>query len=358
MKKILIATGGSGGHVMPALSINDHLKQKYEVSLVTDSRGLKFIDKTKYQFNLIDVPNLFSKPYLFPINIIKFFVTIIKSYFFLKKKNINFLISTGGYMSMPLCIASKFLNIKIFLFEPNSILGRANKFMLPIAKKIICYHEDIKLFPKKFLNKIYLVKPILRKEIYSYKENISKETPNVKKILILGGSQGAKFFDRNITELILKISKKLQIGVTQQVFDIKEKYIIEQKYKNERINFNLFDFNKDLFKDLNNYDFAITRSGASAIAELAFFTIPFLAIPFPFAKDNHQFFNAKFYEDRESCWIIKQENFDANDVSNFLIQLFEEKVEYIKKKENLANITNQNTWNNVNKKILEIFDES
>ena len=358
MKKILIATGGSGGHVIPALSLVDHLKQKYEVRLVTDSRGLKFINKRKYQFNLIDVPNLFSKLYLFPINFIKFIISIIKSYFFLKKENINFLISTGGYMSIPLCIASKFLNIKIFLFEPNCVLGRANKFMLSISKKIICYDEDIKLFPKKFLNKIYLAQPILRKEIYSYNENETKELSNVKKILILGGSQGAKFFDKNITELILKISKKLQIDVTQQVFDIKEKYIIEQKYKNARINFNLFDFNEDLFKDLNNYDLAVTRSGASALAELAFFKIPFVAVPFPFAKDNHQFFNAKFYEDRNCCWLIKQENFDANEVGNFLIQLFEEKAEYFKKKENLANITNQNTWNNVNKKILEIFDES
>ena len=86
MKKILISTGGSGGHVMPALSMFDHLKNNFETIIVTDNRGSKFINKNKYQFNLIDVPNLFSELYLFPINLIKFIISIFKSYFFLKKK--------------------------------------------------------------------------------------------------------------------------------------------------------------------------------------------------------------------------------------------------------------------------------
>jgi len=358
MKKILIVTGGSGGHVMPAISMFDHLKNNFETIIVTDNRGSKFINKNKYQFNLIDVPNLFSKLYLFPINLIKFIISIFKSYFFLKKKNINFLISTGGYMSIPFCIASKFLKIKIFLFEPNSVLGKSNKFILSISKKIICYDKDIKLFPKKFIDKIIIIDPILRKEIYSYKRNQIKEFSNTKKILIIGGSQGAKFFDKNITELVLKISSKLQIEMSQQVFDKKEKYIIEQKYKNAGIKFNLFDFDEELFKNLNDYDIAITRSGASAIAELSFFNIPFIAIPFPFAKDDHQYFNAKFYENRGGCWIIKQDNFDINKISNLMIQLFEKKDEYLKKKKQLTIISNQNTWNNVNKKLLELFDEN
>ncbi len=136
------------------------------------------------------------------------------------------------------------------------------------------------------------------------------------------------------------------------------KYIIEQKYKNIGIKFNLFDFDEELFKNLNDYDIAITRSGASAIAELSFFNIPFIAIPFPFARDDHQYFNAKFYENRGCCWIVKQDNFNINNISNLLIQLFEKKGEYLKKKKQLTIISNQNTWNNVNKKLLELFDEN
>ena len=86
MKKILIVTGGSGGHVIPSLSIYDHLKNNFDLALITDSRGLKYINKDNYKFILIDVPNLFSNLYLLPYNIIKFLISIFKSYFFFKKK--------------------------------------------------------------------------------------------------------------------------------------------------------------------------------------------------------------------------------------------------------------------------------
>ena len=76
MKKILIVTGGSGGHVLPALSMFEHLNQTYEVELVTDKRGSKFINKKNYHFNLIDVPNLFSNVYMLPVNIFRFLLSI------------------------------------------------------------------------------------------------------------------------------------------------------------------------------------------------------------------------------------------------------------------------------------------
>ena len=72
MKKILISTGGSGGHVIPSLSIYDHLKKEFNVCLVTDRRGSKFIDENLYKFDIVDVPNISSKIYLLPINLIFF----------------------------------------------------------------------------------------------------------------------------------------------------------------------------------------------------------------------------------------------------------------------------------------------
>ena len=86
MKKILISTGGSGGHVMPALSIYDHLKLNFDVFLLTDRRGARFINQNKYKFEIIDVPNIFSNIYLLPLNLIKFILSILRSYVFLKKK--------------------------------------------------------------------------------------------------------------------------------------------------------------------------------------------------------------------------------------------------------------------------------
>ena len=75
---------------MPALSLCDHLKNDFEITLATDDRGSKFINKNKYKFNLIDVPNLFLKLHFLPINIFKFIKSIYKSYFFLKKKKYKY----------------------------------------------------------------------------------------------------------------------------------------------------------------------------------------------------------------------------------------------------------------------------
>ena len=136
MKKILITTGGTGGHVIPSLSIYDALKNNFDVHITTDLRGSKYINNKSYSYSLIDVPNLFSNLLLFPYNLIRFCFSILTSYKYIKSNNFNTLISTGGYMSLPLCIASYLLNLKIFIFEPNSVIGRTNKFTLNFSKKL------------------------------------------------------------------------------------------------------------------------------------------------------------------------------------------------------------------------------
>ena len=358
MKKILIVSGGSGGHVIPSLSIYDHLKDNFEVYLVSDQRGAKYINKNNYQYTLIEVPNLFSKTYLLPLNLIKFLISIIKSYNYLNKNKIDLLISVGGYISFPLSIASWLLKIKIILFEPNSVLGRANNFMIRLSKKIICYDKNIKFFPNKYVKKIYLINPILRKKFYNIKKNKNKDFDHIKKILIIGGSQGAEFFDKKLTKVILKVSKKLKIEVHQQIHDKKNKNFIEQEYTNNGIKYKLFNFDENLFENLNNYDLAITRSGASAISELSQLCIPFIAIPFPFAKDNHQFYNAKYYENLNCSWLINQKEIDEESFSNTLIKIFNEKDDYLNKKKNLEKISNQNSWNTVNRKLLDLINEN
>ena len=129
-KKILISTGGSGGHVVPATIFYEHLKDQFDVSLTTDNRGIKFLDKNKYNFEIFNVTPISKNLLLLPFQLFLMIYLIIKSIFFLKKRKINILISTGGYMSLPFCFASKILNIKIFLFEPNMVLGRSNKLFV------------------------------------------------------------------------------------------------------------------------------------------------------------------------------------------------------------------------------------
>ena len=198
MKKILISTGGSGGHIVPAIILYDHLKNKFNVKIASDKRGSKFINSNLYPHSIIDTPKLSKNIIIIPFFIIFFLISLIKSLIFLKKYKIEYLLSTGGYMSLPFCISAKMLGLKIFLFEPNIVLGRSNKLLLRFAKNIFCYHDQIINFPEKFEKKIVLIDRLLRKEIYNIKNNMLNKKSSNLNILITGGSQGALFFDNNI----------------------------------------------------------------------------------------------------------------------------------------------------------------
>ena len=357
MKKILISTGGSGGHVIPAISIYDHLSKKFEVILITDHRGAKFIPKEKYKFNIIDTPKITKNILNIPIVFFKLIILFIKSYSILKKNKIDNLISTGGYMSSPLCIASIILKINIFLFEPNYVLGRANNFFLKFSKKIICYSNNIKKFPKKYLKKMFLIEPILRKEIYDFKKENIKKNDDFN-ILIIGGSQGANFFDKKIRQIFIELSKKHKINLIQQVFNKNKISELSNEYNKINLNHELFNYDNQIYKKFECIDFAITRSGASIISELIYFNIPFLAVPFPHAKDDHQFFNAKYFFEKELCWLIREEDYEDKKIINLLDNLIINKKEYLLIKENMNKFSCQNTWNHVNEKLIGLINEN
>ena len=128
MKKIIISTGGSGGHVIPALNLYEHLKKDFDIKIYTDA-GAKYIPR-EINKTLFDVKKYPKKKYFFPLKILFLFFAFIKSVIHLTNNKFDILISTGGYMSLPIVLASKIFNKKIFLFEPNSIIGKSNKFLL------------------------------------------------------------------------------------------------------------------------------------------------------------------------------------------------------------------------------------
>jgi UDP-N-acetylglucosamine--N-acetylmuramyl-(pentapeptide) pyrophosphoryl-undecaprenol N-acetylglucosamine transferase len=354
-KKILISTGGSGGHVVPATIFYEHLKENFEVSMTSDIRGTEFLNKLKYDIEIINTPKLSKNLFLLLFQIFIIIYLIFKSYFFLKSKKINILISTGGYMSLPLCIASKILNIKIFLFEPNMVLGRANRLFLRFCEKIFCYSDQIKKFPNKLKNKISTIETLLRKEFYSIK--LRKNFNNEINMLIIGGSQGAELFNTAINATIIKLSKKYKFKIFKQTN--RKNY---QKFKNFCSNNNieneLFDFNRNISDFMRRSNICITRAGASSLAELTFLNVPYIAIPFPFAKDNHQYENASFYEDKGCNWILNQSDLNERNLTNKLIDIIENKNEYFDKKNNMRNFSYQNTWNNINQKIITIINEN
>ena len=354
-KKILISTGGSGGHVIPATIFYEHLKDNFDVHISSDQRGAQFLNMKHYKVEIINTPKLSKNLFLLSLQIFLIMYLIVKSFFFLKTKKIDMLLSTGGYMSLPLCVASKILNIKIFLFEPNMVLGRANKLFLNFCEKIFCYSDKLKNFPNKLINKIVLIKTLLRKEFYLVKR--SKDIDKEINLLIIGGSQGAKLFETAINDSIIKLSKKYKLKIFQQT-NVKNYKNLKTFYLKNNIENELFDFNENISDYMSRSNICITRAGASILAELTFLNVAYIAIPLPHAKDNHQFENATFYELNGCNWILNQNELNESNLIKKLINIIENKDEYLDKKRNMKNFSYQNTWNNINQKIITTINEN
>jgi UDP-N-acetylglucosamine--N-acetylmuramyl-(pentapeptide) pyrophosphoryl-undecaprenol N-acetylglucosamine transferase len=272
----------------------------------------------------------------------------------LKKENIRILISTGGYMSLPLCIAAWILNIKIYLLEPNMVIGRANKFFLKFSKKIICYSENIINFPKKYKNKLNIINPLIRNKYYNKK---SKENNNNKfTLIIIGGSQGAQIFDKILHESIIRVSKFKTLKVIHQT-NQKNINNLKNLYLENKIDNNVFSYDQNLNLLIDQADLCITRSGASSLAEISLSKKPFIAIPLPSSKDNHQLENANYYKNKGCCWVFDQIDFDKKKFEDLLLNILSNKDEILIKKNNLEKLNYQNTWNNVNQNLLNIINE-
>ena len=352
-KNFLITTGGSGGHVLPAIILYEHLSKEANIVLSTDKRGVRYINNELYKFETIDTPKL-NNIFFLPLNFFIIPFLIFKSFLLLKRKNIEKIFSTGGYMSLPLIIASKILRLKIYLIEPNLVLGRANKFFLRSCKKIFCYSKKIKNFPDNLRDKIIEINPLVKKHIYDLKS--SNEINDKFTLLIVGGSQGADIFDKNLKNLIVNISKKKSVKIIQQTNEKNISYL-SNFYSNNNIENKIFSFDKNFCESIQKSDICITRAGASTLAELSILNTPFIAVPLPTSKDNHQFENANYYKENGCCWIIEQNLFEKK-IEDFLKDIFENKSEYLEKKENLKKLNHQNSWINVNQKILKAINEN
>ncbi len=352
-KSFLITTGGSGGHVIPALILYEHLSKEAKVIITTDKRGLKYLDIEFYKCKIINTPRL-DNILLLPFNMIKIIILTLKSLFLLKNKKVEKIFSTGGYMSLPLILAGKILKLEIFLLEPNQVLGRSNKYFLSSCKKIFCYNKKIINFPENLLNKMVIINPLVRENIYKLKS--SGRVKDKFTILIIGGSQSASFFDMNLKNSIVNISKKKPIRIIQQTNKENISYLRDFYLKNDIEN-KIFNFENNFENIIKDTDLCITRSGASTLAELSVINIPFIAVPLPTSKDNHQLENANFYKENDCCWVIEQTNFEKK-IEHLLNEILIDKIEYLKKKENLKKLNYQNTWINVNQKILEIINEN
>ena len=255
-------------------------------------------------------------------------------------------------------IASKILNIPLIIYEGNLILGKTNKYLLPLAKKLLVANDEINNYSKKYKNKIYNVGNILRDDVF--KQFFTKKTKDNEKfsILVLGGSQGAKIFGDIVPETIKKIKEKgYDINIYQQCIASQKDALINY-YKNNSIENNVFEFSNNIFDLISCSDLVISRCGASTSAELVQMQAPFIAVPYPFAADNHQLFNAKYYEKKGCCWLLEQYKFNSNNLFNLIMQILEDRKVLDQIRENMKKNYNKDVNKKVERELMSFFNEN
>ena len=312
--KILIATGGTGGHVFPAYSLAQNLfENKYSVEIVTDNRGYKYLKNYKnLNLKIINSATIFNKnPISIIISFFKIVLAIIKSWRILSNFRPKLVFGMGGYSSFPLCLAAKIMKIPFIIYENNLVIGKANKFLLPYTEKLFVSYLEVEGINEKYKHKIYEVGNIVRQEIINFEKNNSLIGNEVLNILVLGGSQAAKSFGEILPEIFKKC---LQNGIKLKIFQqclLNQKDELEKNYKSINVDFELFTFSYKLLSYFSKINLAITRAGSSMMAELLNCKIPIIAVPFPYAADNHQLKNAKYFEQKGYGFLIQEKEINT-----------------------------------------------
>lgn len=315
---ILITGGGTGGHLSIAKSIKNELnlldiKPMYVGSNAGQDRSWfenddGFLEKIFLDSSSVVNKNLFGKISSL-LNIFKESIKLIKIF---KKYNIDKVFCVGGYSSAPASFCAIILRIDLYIHEQNAITGKLNSILKPFSKKFYSPTNSNYPVDKKFFES-------------------ARERSDIKKVIFLGGSQGAIA----INNFALSLAKNLESKNIKIVHQCGKKDFdrVKNEYKKLNIEVELFDFDSNLVSKIKEADFAISRSGASTMWELVANQIPTLFIPFPYSAGNHQYFNAKILSDKNLAF-LKLEN--ELNIEEFL-DILDNKAKLIEISKNLKN---------------------
>ena len=329
---ILIITGGTGGHVIPAQNFFNYIKnESNNVFLLTDSRGRKYIKDIDINKILQIKSSHLTGNYHFKfIAIIKLLIGFIQSVVIFIKVRPKIIISFGSYASLTplLCfiIFKFFFKTKLYIHEQNSLIGQTNRVFSKLSNKIFVNFNKEYSSINKYKKKIFIVGFPQKKIENNLINDKNKNNINFN-FLVFAGSQGS--FDiliilTKIIEELKKISNFKKINFIVQCPLQKQKEIknllIQNKYK-----FEVDSFFDNFDNILNKTDIALCRSGAGTINDLINFKIPAIIYPLPSAKDNHQFENARILSDIDCAIIIDKNKIDFDKIILFIRKVINDK---------------------------------
>lgn len=314
MKKFFIVAGGTGGHILPAVHLARKLQSMPNTAVFLTGSGIHTTQLVNtFDLSLLPLPSPFfkNKKYIF-----RFFkglwllYSFLKSCFWISSHRPDYLISFGSIYSLSMLMAAKLLRCPIILHEANCLPGQVNRLFSRYAVFAGIYFQQASL---------HLNCPcqlITHERIFAPKKENSKQgkekwgfDPNLPLVLICGGSLGAHFLNEICPQVLHSLKKEEMVF---QVFHCTgndtSKAIVMKKYRDAFIPAIVKSFEADMQSIYLAADFAICRSGAATIMELLSHFLPAILIPYPYAKEDHQAENARFFSDRVGGGImIKQQ---------------------------------------------------
>tara|TARA_B100001964_G_scaffold84397_1_gene95229 strand:+ start:1254 stop:2384 length:1131 start_codon:yes stop_codon:yes gene_type:complete len=325
--KIVFAGGGTGGHLMAGLSIAQEISSRFPDTRIVffgtnRNKESGYIEESSYAFKPIMACKLTSFIQL-PLFVFAALIGIIHSLINLFRIKPDIVVGLGGYGSALPVVAAYVIGIPIVLIEQNVIPGRANLKMSKWADAVLCHWESSKKRFKK--GKVVVTGVPIRSGIVENKTEAGDNPFGLdlqkKTLLIMGGSQGAQA----INKVMLQSIPRLQALVPGlQIIHLTGKHGYKEAkevYDGTGINSFVSEFFNDIGAAYRLSDLVISRSGANTIAEITAVGIPAILIPYPYATDNHQYWNAYELSSAGGALIIEQEELEPERVTRIVSDL-------------------------------------
>lgn len=330
--KYIISAGGTGGHIYPALSIIDKIKEE-------DKQAEILYIGTTDRMEKDIVPNLGIEYYGIKMNGLGKSIKKICGFFFntltgikkckkiMKKFKPDVVIGVGGYITVPVVLAAKDLKIKVVLHEQNSIPGKANIKLSKYADTVCISMEN----SRKYFNhkNIVLTGNPRSEEILKVKKGNKKDYElkiTKKLVLITMGSLGASTINQKIINMLPELENK-----NYEVLLVTGKKDYENVMTNQfPKNIKVVPYIEKMGEVLKYTDLIITRAGATIISEITALGLPAILIPSPYVVNNHQVINAKDLEEKGAAYIEYEDKFDSKELINKIDEIINDSKVYHK----------------------------
>lgn len=362
---VIIAAAGTGGHINPGIAIANKIKENHKdakITFIGTVRGLEndLVPRAGYNLERIEAYGINRKISIQNFkNMLKTLHSYKEARNIVKKIHPDIVIGTGGYICGPVISAAKKLGIPTILHESNAYPGIAVKVLSGKVDTVLVGFADAKKRLPKAKKIVVSGTPTKIKKIEltdNQKEELKKELKiknDLPIALVFGGSQGAKTINEAMIGIIKnKLNEKYQIvwAVGQNQYNVVKEKLEEFNLSINNIkNTTIVPYIYNMQEVMNMSDLIVARSGAMTITEVSKLGKPAIFIPFPFATENHQEYNAKVLADIGAAKIILDKDLNTEVLNRQILDIIEDS----NLKNQMGEIAKKAAVKNVEDKIYE-----